>query len=152
MPKSQNPELNTSLENLLLAQEDLSRVKTLLKGNRYETFLYDPVTTLSTEIARQIKLSKRSKEVTKSPIVDPPPKPTNFKDTPSNRVNRIVEEASLEVAEENKLYDVQELQTTGFSSPDNTFTSLTRVDASQKYEELLLEGINPDSIKIVRVK
>ena len=57
-----------------------------------------------------------------------------------------------EIPETDRLYDVLELSTNGFFPPDNSYTSLSRVGASQKYENLLSEGLSPENIKIVRVK
>ena len=57
-----------------------------------------------------------------------------------------------EIPETERLYNVLEEQTNGFFPPDTSYTSLSRVVASQKYENLLAEGLSPDNIKIVRVK
>ena len=60
--------------------------------------------------------------------------------------------AAGEIPETERLYNVLEEQTNGFFPPDTSYTSLSRVGASQKYESLLSQGVSPDSIKIVRVK
>ena len=57
-----------------------------------------------------------------------------------------------DIKDTEKLYDVLENQTTGFYLPDTSYSSLSRVVASQKYEELLASGVSPNDIKIVRVK
>ena len=59
---------------------------------------------------------------------------------------------SEDIPDTEKLYDVLENQTTGFYLPDTSYASLSRVVASQKYEELLASGVSPNDIKIVRVK
>ena len=63
-----------------------------------------------------------------------------------------VNSAAGEIQETERLYNVLEEQTNGFFPPDTSYTSLSRVGASQKYESLLSQGVSPDSIKIVRVK
>ena len=57
-----------------------------------------------------------------------------------------------DIKDTEKLYDVLENQTTGFFPPDASYTRLSRVRASSKYDNLLAEGLSPNSIKIVRVK
>ena len=94
-------DLISSHEDLLLAQEHLLRVKSLLAGNRYETYLYDSITTLEAELARQLRLTKTKDKKKKE----------NTEDSPSKRVNKVVEEAANQMVEKNKLYDVLELQT-----------------------------------------
>ena len=136
-------DLISSHEDLLLAQEHLLRVKSLLAGNRYETYLYDSITTLEAELARQLRLTRPSKP-SKSK------KKENIEDSPSKRVNKVVEEAANQMVEKNKLYDVLELQTNGYFPPDTSYTSLTREAASSKYEELIQEGVSPDYIKVVK--
>ena len=59
---------------------------------------------------------------------------------------------SEDIPDTEKLYDVLENQTTGFIPPDSSYTSLTRVGAAQKHEELLASGVSPNDIKIVRIK
>lgn len=132
-------DLISSHEDLLLAQEHLLRVKSLLAGNRYETYLYDSITTLEAELARQLRLTKTKDKKKKE----------NTEDSPSKRVNKVVEEAANQMVEKNKLYDVLELQTNGYFPPDTSYTSLTREAASSKYEELIQEGVSPDYIKVV---
>ena len=59
---------------------------------------------------------------------------------------------SEDIPDTEKLYDVLEVSTNGMNPPDASYTSLSRVEAAQKYESLLAEGISPDDIKIKRVK
>ena len=59
---------------------------------------------------------------------------------------------SEDIPDTEKLYDVLEVSTNGMNPPDSSYTSLSRVEAAQKYESLLAEGISPDDIKIKRVK
>ena len=59
---------------------------------------------------------------------------------------------SEDIPDTEKLYDVLEVSTNGMNPPDASYTSLSRVEASSKYEFLLSEGISPDDIKIKRVK
>ena len=60
--------------------------------------------------------------------------------------------AAGEIPETERLYNVLEEQTNGFFPPDTSYTSLSRVGAAQKHEELLASGVSPNDIKIVRVK
>ena len=57
-----------------------------------------------------------------------------------------------DIADTEKLYDVCLVSTNDIAPPDSSYTSLSRVEASSKYEFLLSEGISPDDIKIKRVK
>ena len=59
---------------------------------------------------------------------------------------------SEDIPDTEKLYDVLQVSTNGMNPPDSSYTSLSRVEAAQKYESLLAEGISPDDIKIKRVK
>jgi len=59
---------------------------------------------------------------------------------------------SEDIPDTEKLYDVLEVSTNGMNPPDASYTSLSRVEAAQKYESLLAEGISPDDVKIKRVK
>ena len=133
-------DLVTSLDDLVRAQEHLLRVKALLKNNRYESYLYDPIGHIEKEIDRQIQIAKR-KEV------------QQFGDRePFTPVIQEKETSRPEPASDQELYDVLELCTTGFSAPDSSFTSLSRAEATIKYDGLLSEGVSPNDIKIVRVK
>ena len=136
-------DLVTSLDDLVRAQEHLLRVKALLKNNRYESYLYDPIGHIEKEIDRQIQIAKK-KEVQQFGDREPFTPVIQEKETP--RVPR------PEPASDKELYDVLELCTTGFSAPDSSFTSLSRAEATLKYDGLLSEGVSPSDIKIVRVK
>ena len=129
-------DLITSLDDLVRAQEHLLRVKTLLKNNRYENYLYDPIGHIESELDRQIQIAKR-KEVQEFGDREPFTPIIQEKETPKNT---------------EKLYNVLEVSTNGMNPPDSSFTSLSRAEATQKYESLLNEGISPDDIKIVRVQ
>ena len=129
-------DLITSLDDLVRAQEHLLRVKTLLKNNRYENYLYDPIGHIESELDRQIQIAKR-KEVQEFGDREPFTPFIQEKETPKNT---------------EKLYNVLEVSTNGMNPPDSSFTSLSRAEATQKYESLLNEGISPDDIKIVRVQ
>ena len=59
---------------------------------------------------------------------------------------------SEDIPDTEKLYDVLEVSTNGMNPPDASYTSLSRVEAAQKYESLLAQGISPDDVKIKRVK
>ena len=129
-------DLITSLDDLVRAQEHLLRVKTLLKNNRYENYLYDPIGHIESELDRQIQIAKR-KEVQQFGEREPFTPVVQEKETPKDT---------------EKLYNVLEISTNGMNPPDSSFTSLSRAEATQKYESLLNEGISPDDIKIVRVQ
>ena len=129
-------DLVTSLDDLVRAQEHLLRVKTLLKNNRYENYLYDPIGHIESELDRQIQIAKR-KEVQQFGEREPFTPVVQEKETPKDT---------------EKLYNVLEISTNGMNPPDSSFTSLSRAEATQKYESLLNEGISPDDIKIVRVQ
>ena len=129
-------DLITSLDDLVRAQEHLLRVKTLLKNNRYENYLYDPIGHIESELDRQIQIAKR-KEVQEFGEREPFTPVVQEKETPKDT---------------EKLYNVLEISTNGMNPPDSSFTSLSRAEATQKYEYLLSEGVNPENIKIVRVK
>ena len=129
-------DLITSLDDLVRAQEHLLRVKTLLKNNRYENYLYDPIGHIESELDRQIQIAKR-KEVQQFGEREPFTPVIQEKETPKDT---------------EKLYNVLEVSTNGMNPPDSSFTSLSRAEATQKYESLLNEGISPDDIKIVRVQ
>ena len=129
-------DLITSLDDLVRAQEHLLRVKSLLKNNRYENYLYDPIGHIESELDRQIQIAKR-KEVQQFGEREPFTPVIQEKETPKDT---------------EKLYNVLEVSTNGMNPPDSSFTSLSRAEATQKYESLLNEGISPDDIKIVRVQ
>jgi len=68
------------------------------------------------------------------------------------QVALLEKDKSEDIPDTEKLYDVLEVSTNGMNPPDASYTSLSRVEAAQKYESLLAEGISPDDVKIKRVK
>ena len=129
-------DLVTSLDDLIRAQEHLLRVKSILKNNRYESYLYDPISHIESELDRQIKIARR-REVQDFGEREPFTPVVQEKETPKDK---------------EKLYNVLEASTNGMNPPDSSFTFLSRAEATQKYEFLLSEGVSPENIKIVRVK
>ena len=113
----------SELNKLKNAQYHLDELEKMISGNKWYSHLYSHIAAVEGELQRQVA------------ILENLPK------------------AKTEDTEDiEKLYDVLENQTTGFFPPDTSYTSLSRVGASQKYEDLLSQGVSPDSIKIVRVK
>tara|TARA_B100000035_G_scaffold54410_1_gene42795 strand:- start:583 stop:744 length:162 start_codon:yes stop_codon:yes gene_type:complete len=49
-----------------------------------------------------------------------------------------------------KLYRIEELETSGWTLVEKNDTGLTQAEASQRYSEILADGISPDRIRIVR--
>ena len=137
-------DLVTSLDDLVRAQEHLLRVKALLKNNRYENYLYDPIGHIESELDRQIQIAKR-KEVQQFGEREPFTPVVQEKETPKPQI-------PTEIAEEDMRYDVCEVMTNGVFPPDSSFTSLSRAEATLKYKGLLNDGVSPDDIKIKRVK
>ena len=113
----------SELSQLKDAQYHLSRLEVLIKNNKWYSHLYSHLAAVEGELQRQVSILENL----------PKAKAEDIKDT-------------------EKLYDVLENQTTGFYLPDSSYSSLTRVVASRKYEELLAAGVSPNDIKIVRVK
>ena len=145
-------DLVTSLDDLIRAQEHLLRVKTLLKNNRYENYLYDPIGHIESELDRQIKVAKR-KEVQQFGEREPFTPIIQEKETPKAPIPTEKFPRDMQIlTEDQRLYDVLEEQTNGFFAPDSSYSSISRAEATQKYEELLASGISPNNIKIVRVK
>ena len=68
------------------------------------------------------------------------------------QVALLEKDKSEDIPDTEKLYDVLEVSTNGMNPPDASYTSLSRVEAAQKYESLLAQGISPDDVKIKRVK
>ena len=68
------------------------------------------------------------------------------------QVALLEKDKSEDIPDTEKLYDVLEVSTNGMNPPDASYTSLSRVEAAQKYESLLAEGVSPDDVKIKRVK
>ena len=113
----------SELNKLKNAQYHLDELEKMISGNKWYSQLYQHIAAIDGELHRQVAILENL----------PKAKTEDIKDT-------------------EKLYDVLENQTTGFYLPDTSYSSLSRVVASRKYEELLAEGVSPNSIKIVRVK
>ena len=113
----------SELNKLKNAQYHLDELEKMISGNKWYSHLYSHIAAVEGELQRQVAILENL----------PKAKTENTEDT-------------------EKLYDVLENQTTGFYLPDSSYSSLTRVVASRKYEELLAAGVSPNDIKIVRVK
>ena len=113
----------SELNKLKNAQYHLDELEKMISGNKWYSHLYQHIAAVEGELQRQVSI---------------------LENTPKAKLE--------DIEDTEKLYNVLEQQTTGFFPPDPSYTSLTRVVASQKYENLLAEGVSPDNIKIVRVK
>ena len=113
----------SELNKLKNAQYHLDELEKMISGNKWYSHLYSHIAAIDGELHRQVAILENL----------PKAKTEDIKDT-------------------EKLYDVLENQTTGFYLPDTSYSSLSRVVASQKYEQLLAAGVSPNDIKIVRVK
>ena len=118
----------SELSALKQAQYHLKELEGHIKDNKWYSHLYSHLAAVEGELQRQVE----TLEGTKVKILD--------------------NSAAGEIPETERLYNVLEEQTNGFFPPDTSYTSLSRVVASRKYEDLLAEGVSPNSIKIVRVK
>ena len=118
----------SELSALKQAQYHLKELEGHIKDNKWYSHLYQHLAAVEGELQRQVE----TLEGAKVKIMDSSP--------------------AGEIPETERLYNVLEEQTNGFFPPDTSYTSLSRVGASQKYESLLSQGVSPDSIKIVRVK
>ena len=118
----------SELSALKQAQYHLKELEGHIKDNKWYGHLYSHLAAVEGELQRQVE----TLEGAKVKIAD--------------------NSAAGEIPEIDRLYDVLELSTNGYFPPDTSYTSLSRVVASQKYENLLAEGVSPDNIKIVRVK
>ena len=118
----------SELSSLKQAQYHLKELEGHIKDNKWYGHLYSHLAAVEGELQRQVE----SLEGAKVKIMD--------------------NSAAGEIPETERLYNVLEEQTNGFFPPDTSYTSLSRVGASQKYENLLAEGLSPENIKIVRVK
>lgn len=49
-----------------------------------------------------------------------------------------------------KLYRIEELETSGWTLVEKNDTGLTQDEARQRYNEILTDGISPDRVRIVR--
>ena len=113
----------SELSQLKDAQYHLSALEGLIKNNKWYSHLYSHLAAVEGELQRQVAI-----------------------------LENIPQAKTEDIEDTEKLYNVLEEQTNGFFPPDTSYTSLSRVGASQKYESLLSQGVSPDSIKIVRVK
>ena len=113
----------SELNKLKNAQYHLAELEKMISGNKWYSHLYSHLAAVEGELQRQVAILENL----------PKAKAEDIEDT-------------------EKLYYVLENQTTGFYLPDTSYASLSRVVASQKYEELLAAGVSPNDIKIVRVK
>ena len=113
----------SELNKLKNAQYHLDELEKMISGNKWYSHLYSHLAAVEGELQRQVAILENT----------PKAKTEDIEDT-------------------EKLYDVLENQTTGFFLPDSSYSSLSRVGAAQKYEELLAAGVSPNDIKIVRVK
>ena len=113
----------SELSALKQAQYHLKELESHIKNNKWYSHLYSHLAAVEGELQRQVAILENT----------PKAKTEDIEDT-------------------EKLYNVLEEQTNGFFPPDTSYTSLSRVVASRKYEDLLAEGVSPNSIKIVRVK
>ena len=113
----------SELSALKQAQYHLKELEGHIKGNKWYSHLYSHLAAVEGELQRQVAI---------------------LENTPKAKVE--------DIEDTEKLYNVLEEQTNGFFPPDTSYTSLSRVGAAQKYEELLAAGVSPNDIKIVRVK
>ena len=113
----------SELNKLKNAQYHLDELEKMISGNKWYSHLYSHLAAVEGELQRQVAI-----------------------------LENIPQAKTEDIEDTEKLYNVLELSTNGFFPPDNSYTSLSRVGASQKYEDLLAEGVPPNSIKIVRVK
>ncbi len=118
----------SELSALKQAQYHLKELEGHIKDNKWYSHLYSHLAAVEGELQRQVE----TLEGAKVKIAD--------------------NSAAGEIPETERLYNVLEEQTNGFFPPDTSYTSLSRVGAAQKYEELLASGVSPNDIKIVRVK
>ena len=118
----------SELSSLKQAQYHLKQLESHIKDNKWYSHLYSHLAAVEGELQRQVE----TLEGTKVKILE-----TN---------------GAGEIPETERLYNVLEEQTNGFFPPDASYTSLSRVGAAQKHDDLLAEGVSPNNIKIVRVK
>ena len=113
----------SELSALKQAQYHLKELESHIKNNKWYSHLYSHLAAVEGELQRQVAI---------------------LENTPKAKVE--------DIEDTEKLYNVLEEQTNGFFPPDTSYTSLSRVGAAQKHEELLAAGVSPNSIKIVRIK
>ena len=121
----------SELSALKQAQYHLKQLEGHIKDNKWYSHLYQHLAAVEGELARQVSI---------------------LESTPDPKVKILETNGAGEIPETDRLYDVLEEQTNGFFPPDASYTRLSRVRASSKYNDLLSEGVSPNSIKIVRVK
>ena len=121
----------SELSALKQAQYHLKQLEGHIKDNKWYSHLYQHLAAVEGELARQVSI---------------------LESTPDPKVKIIETNGAGEIPETERLYDVLEEQTNGFFPPDASYTRLSRVRASSKYNDLLAEGLSPENIKIVRVK
>ena len=121
----------SELSSLKQAQYHLKQLEGHIKDNKWYSHLYQHLAAVEGELQRQVSI---------------------LESTPDPKVKILETNGAGEIPETDRLYDVLEEQTNGFFPPDPSYTRLSRVRASSKYEDLLAEGVSPNSIKIVRVK
>ena len=121
----------SELSAIKQAQYHLNQLEGHIKDNKWYSHLYQHLAAIEGELQRQVSI---------------------LESTPDPKVKILDGNGAGEIPETDRLYDVHELQTNGFFPPDTSYTSLSRVRASSKYETLLAEGVSPDNIKIVRVR
>ena len=121
----------SELSALKQAQYHLKQLEGHIKDNKWYSHLYSHLAAVEGELQRQVNI---------------------LENTPDPKVKILDNSEAKEIPETERLYDVLEEQTNGFFPPDTSYTRLSRVRASSKYDDLLAEGVSPNSIKIVRVK
>ena len=107
----------SELSALKQAQYHLKELEGHIKDNKWYGHLYSHLAAVEGELQRQVE----TLEGAKVKIAD--------------------NSAAGEIPETERLYNVLEEQTNGFFPPDTSYTSLSRVGASQKYESLLSQGV-----------
>ena len=121
----------SELSSLKQAQYHLKQMQGHIMDNKWYSHLNHHFAAVEGELQRQVSI---------------------LESTPDPKVKILDGNGAGEIPETDRLYDVLEEQTNGFFPPDASYTRLSRVGASQKYDDLLSEGVSPNSIKIVRVK
>ena len=121
----------SELSALKQAQYHLKQMQGHIMNNKWYSHLNHHFAAVEGELQRQVSI---------------------LESTPDPKVKILETNGAGEIPETDRLYDVLEEQTNGFFPPNTSYTSLSRVVASSKYEDLLAEGVSPNSIKIVRVK
>ena len=121
----------SELSSLKQAQYHLKQMQGHIMNNKWYSHLNHHFAAVEGELQRQVSI---------------------LESTPDPKVKILETNGAGEIPETDRVYDVLEEQTNGFFPPNTSYTSLSRVVASSKYEDLLAEGVSPNSIKIVRVK